>query len=75
MRTKAVGRLRDDDDEQKRRTTILVFNEARENYLNSMDRLCACILRGQFPEEEYRKDYRNWVNEIMSHDNYIDLIH
>lgn len=70
-----VGRLKADDDEQKRKTAALVFNEARENYLNSMDRLCACILRGQFPEEEYRKDYRNWVFEIMSHDNYKDLIH
>lgn len=29
-----------------------------QNYLNAMDRLCTCFLRGQIPEEDYKQDYQ-----------------
>lgn len=70
----AASKLKPEDDEKHRNATILAFDEARENYLNSMDRFCACILREQFPETDYRKDYRNAVNEIVTHANYKELM-
>ncbi|PFQ80868.1 hypothetical protein [Priestia megaterium] len=69
-----VTKLRPEDSEKHKNATILAFKEARENYLNSMDRFCACILRGQFPEIDYRKDYRNAVNDIITHENYKELM-
>ena len=69
-----VSKLSSDTDTQHKQTVILVFNEARENYLNSMDRLCACIIRGQIPEVDYRKDYINAINEIVTHKNYNELM-
>ncbi|KON88016.1 hypothetical protein AF332_15100 [Sporosarcina globispora] len=41
------------------------INEAIENYLNSLDRLCACIRRGHVPEDEYRKDYRDVIKQTI----------
>jgi hypothetical protein len=51
-------------------TTILEpiirqFNEAQENYLNSLDRLCFCILRGKFSDDELRADYRDVVKRAI----------
>jgi hypothetical protein len=43
----------------------LRFNEARESYLNAFDRLCACLLRGSIPEDDYRKDYRGGLTELV----------
>ena len=42
-----------------------VKEAAEEQYLNTMDRLCACIIRGQVNEEVYRRDYRNWITEVV----------
>lgn len=48
--------------------SINEFHEERiEQYLNSADRICACIRRGYVDEEQYRKDYRSWIAEIISH--------
>jgi len=44
---------------------ILEFEEATENYLNSLDRLCFCILRNKFSEEELRSDYRDVVKRAV----------
>ena len=33
------------------------LNSAVESYLNAMDRLCACIIRGTIPEKDYKEDY------------------
>ena len=69
-----ASKLNKDDDEKHRNATILAFEEARETYLNAMDRFCSCILKGDFPEIEYRKDYRHAVNKIVTHSNYKDLM-
>ncbi|MED3311232.1 hypothetical protein COK59_04705 [Bacillus thuringiensis] len=41
------------------------LNEAIENYLSSLDRLCACIRRNYVPEGEYRKDYREGIKTTI----------
>jgi len=44
---------------------IAQFNESQENYLNSLDRLCFCILKGKFSEDELRSDYRDVVRRAI----------
>jgi hypothetical protein len=44
----------------------LRLEEKIEQYLNSWDRLCACIIRGNVDEETYRQDYRPGLAEIVS---------
>ncbi|HEX5753712.1 MAG TPA: hypothetical protein VFZ09_46410 [Archangium sp.] len=39
--------------------------ESAEEYLNTMDRLCACIVRGLVNEDVYRRDFRNWIDETV----------
>jgi len=34
---------------------------AEEQYLNTVDRLCTCIIRRQVDEEVYRRDYRKLI--------------
>jgi hypothetical protein len=51
------------------------LDEAVENYLNSVDRLCASIIRGLIPEDEYKRDYRILINEIMGKDMYKPFFH
>lgn len=46
-------------------TARLAYEERIEEYLNSVDRLCACIVRKYVDEEEYRKDYRNGIMDIV----------
>jgi hypothetical protein len=36
-----------------------------ENWLNSVDRLCFCILRNYFPEKDWKVEYRDFVKEII----------
>jgi hypothetical protein len=42
-----------------------LLDEAKEQYLNVADRLCACIRRGLIDEATHRQDYRFWVNEVV----------
>lgn len=41
-------------------------SERLEQYLNTLDRLCACIVRGNVDEEIYRQDYRGGVQDIVN---------
>jgi hypothetical protein len=45
--------------------TSKVSEECTEAYLNTVDRLCAALLRADITEEVYRADYRPLINEIM----------
>jgi uncharacterized membrane protein YfbV (UPF0208 family) len=45
---------------------ISQYNESKENYLNSLDRLCFCILRGKFSEDELRADYREVIRRAIT---------
>lgn len=52
--------------EKKRdRKWRLRFEEAIENYLNSLDRLCASIRRGIIPEHQYRDDYAKMLADVI----------
>ena len=37
------------------------FAEAKENYLNAVERLASSILNGQFPELEMKQSYREYI--------------
>ena len=43
----------------------LRYNEAAELYLNALDRLCFCLLKGHLDQEELRADYRNAINTTV----------
>jgi hypothetical protein len=46
---------------------ILEFRIAEkvEQYLNALDRLCACIIRGDVDEARYRQDYRSGIQDAI----------
>ena len=55
-------------DDQSRTMTRLMFEEAKQNYFNSLDRLASCIMNGQFPDEEMRQDYLESItNTVREH--------
>jgi hypothetical protein len=37
------------------------FDEAKESYLNAVERLASSILNGQFPEKEMKQSYREYI--------------
>jgi hypothetical protein len=41
------------------------FNDAKENYFNSLDRLASSILRGHFPADEMKQDYREVITDVV----------
>lgn len=43
----------------------LQYDEKTEQYINALDRLCSCIVRGYIDEEQYRQDYRNGIAETI----------
>ena len=46
--------------------TIELQEARREQFLNAVDRLCACIRKGYVDEDEYKADYRDMVFEIVA---------
>lgn len=42
-----------------------LFECAKENYFNAMDRLCFCILRGYLKDKDWRAEYRNAVKNLI----------
>ena len=46
--------------------------EKVEQRLNALDRLCACIIRGDVDEERYRQDYRGGIQDAM--DGHTDML-
>lgn len=41
------------------------FDEAKESYLNSVERLASCILHGRFDESEMKADYRDFISNTV----------
>lgn len=37
------------------------YEEAKESYLNAVERLASSILNGQFPESEMKTNYREYI--------------
>lgn len=42
-----------------------LFNSAKENYFNALDRLCFCILKDFLSEKDWRAEYRNCVKQVI----------
>lgn len=42
------------------------LDTAKENYLNSLDRLCFCFENGYVTEDEWRTEYRNLLKDTIS---------
>jgi len=43
----------------------VMFEEAKESYFNSLDRLASSILRGHFPDTEMKQDYRDVITGVV----------
>ncbi|MCX7095125.1 MAG: hypothetical protein NTY50_16955 [Methylobacter sp.] len=41
------------------------FEEAKESYLNAVERLASAILNGQFPESEMKTSYREYITDTI----------
>jgi hypothetical protein len=41
------------------------FDEAKESYFNSLDRLASSILNGHFPDSEMRQDYHEAITGVV----------
>lgn len=44
----------------------LYFNQCVEMYLNSIDRLCFCIIKEYFDNDEMKIEYRHVINDAVS---------
>jgi len=44
----------------------LYLNECLESYLNVLDRLCFCIIKEYFDNDEMKIEYRNIINDAVS---------
>jgi hypothetical protein len=43
----------------------LMYNEAKESYFNSLDRLASSIIKGHFPDPEMKLDYHEALAEVV----------
>lgn len=39
--------------------------EAKENWFNSVDRLCYCIIKEYFPERDWKVDYKEYIRVLV----------
>lgn len=60
-----VTELKNSPDQEKKDSAALRFNEAKENYLNGLDRLCFCVAKGLLSEEDMRLEYRDTIKTAM----------
>lgn len=56
-----AAKIKDD----KAELTQLMFDEAKESYFNSLDRLASSILNGHFPDKEMKQDYLEVLTEVV----------
>ena len=42
-----------------------LFNSAKENYFNALDRLCFCILKNYLSDKDWRAEYRNLIKQAI----------
>lgn len=58
----AVAELTNSTDEIKIDSASLRFNEAKQMYLNGLDRLCYCVEKKLLDDDEIRLEYRDIIN-------------
>jgi hypothetical protein len=56
---------KEDISDTEYRPVKLEYDEAKQSYLNALDRLCYCIDRGLLDESEMRPEYRDYVTSIV----------
>lgn len=56
----------DDESQSKFQALQLEFDEAKQMYLNSLDRLCYCLDKDLLYENELRSEYRDVINRAIS---------
>lgn len=61
----ALVELKRGEDESEWQPAELRFDEAKQMYLNALDRLCFCLLRKVLDEDELRPEYREVVRAAV----------
>ncbi|MCK4819857.1 hypothetical protein KA005_29095 [bacterium] len=61
----AVADLKDSNNSNEIDSASLRFNEAKQMYLNGLDRLCFCVLKGLLNDEEMRLEYREIISSAI----------
>jgi hypothetical protein len=55
-----------DEPEAAIRIHAALFSSAKENYFNALDRLCFCILKDYLIDKDWRAEYRNAVQNVIT---------
>ena len=64
-RFQAIGAELDDCNGTHSTMLALRFDEAKESYFNSLDRLASSIIKDHFPDPEMKLDYREVFVEVV----------
>lgn len=62
----AVSELKNSNDQEKIDASALRFNEAKQMYLNGLDRLCFCVLKSLLSDEDMRLEYRDTIKSAVT---------
>ncbi|MBC6907072.1 hypothetical protein DWB84_16625 [Saccharophagus sp. K07] len=60
-----LAELKDSEDQNKIDSCKLKFDEAKQMYLNGLDRLCFCVLKSLLDSEDMRLEYREIINSAV----------
>lgn len=52
-------------DQEKAAALQLQFSEAKQSFLNCLDRLCFAVKKGLLDDDDMRRDYRDMIKEVM----------
>ncbi len=44
---------------------VALYESAKENYFNSLDRLSFCILKEYLKDKDWRTEYRNAIHQVI----------
>ncbi|WP_412521892.1 hypothetical protein [Shewanella algae] len=61
----AVKECKDKESEQFD-SLVLQFNESKQMYLNGLDRLCFCVLKGLLQDDDMRLEYRDIIKSAIT---------
>lgn len=61
-----LSTLKDSQDKNKIDAAKLKFNEAKQMYLNGLDRLCFCVIKKLLDDDEMRLEYRDIIRRAVT---------
>lgn len=61
-----LSTLKNSEDKNKIDAAELKFNEAKQMYLNGLDRLCFCVIKNLLDDNEMRLEYRDIINRAVT---------